>query len=669
MKKSIALLLFISLFLPYQLYAALSWRTAWNVLKNFKALEYEMLFESDRVFLDSSTKNIFDSSKKMQLYKWVREKVKEKRESLEKEQMKIINKIGNLKDSVKLLEKDIFNLKEETVKINNQIIEINKKHRITKKTIKFLREKIQNNKKVLYQYIIYLYKKGNFVFTDGKIDNLKTILFSWEDIANVLNDLHFKGLIEITAKRLIDNHRKYVNDLYVKQLALKKIESESKNLRKQLVIKKALVTQKKEFKEKLIVISQWKQKLYEKFIKEKRDTENSLKWKEFQERLKFKYAKKDLLVKEGCDYVDFSKVDPEEVKLSDKCRKLNSVIYIESKLRGFEVDEAGNKLKWPIAPSRGVSTFFHDPWYIRLFWEDHDALDIPASQWTDIKAPADWYVIFIRKPAIADYSFVALKHADGIVTVYGHLSAIDVKDMDFVKAGETFAKTWGAPWTPWAWVMTTWAHLHLEVWKDKKMRDPLEYLDTSVLPFGELPEKYFHKYKMDFKSRKWYEFKWKPKKWKKTQARVFKIVWESEIERQKNFLKKYAVWSFKEWALWVWEWIEADVDPTFLMCVWLAETSLGRKLKTPFNVWNVWNTDSGATRDFTSARQWVHAMTKTFNNRYLKTYDEIRMLSRYGNKDLPIYASSEVNWHKNIISCMSHIKWKFVPDDYNFRLR
>jgi len=48
---------------------AVSTKTNGRMLKNFKALEYEMLFESDRVFLDSSTKNIFESSKKMQLYK------------------------------------------------------------------------------------------------------------------------------------------------------------------------------------------------------------------------------------------------------------------------------------------------------------------------------------------------------------------------------------------------------------------------------------------------------------------------------------------------------------------------------------------------------------------------------------------------------------------------
>lgn len=64
-------------------------------------------------------------------------------------------------------------------------------------------------------------------------------------------------------------------------------------------------------------------------------------------------------------------------------------------------------------------------------------------------------------------------------------------------------------------------------------------------------------------------------------------------------------------------------------------------------------------------------MARTFNNKYLSQYSEIRLLSRYGNRDesKPIYASSPSNWHNNIVTCMTHIKGKFIPDDYNFRLK
>ncbi|MCD5380831.1 M23 family metallopeptidase, partial [Candidatus Gracilibacteria bacterium] len=421
----------------------------------------------------------------------------------------------------------------------------------------------------------------------------------------------------------------------------------------------------------LITISEGRQKVYEKFIEDKKEVEKKLRSKEFTERVKFQSAKKELLGQEGCNYVDFSVISPEAAGLTDKCTKLNSVIYIESQLRGFERDDAGNELRWPMVPTRGLSTFFHDAGYIKMFGEDHDAIDIPATQGTPIVAPADGYVIFVRKPATADYSFLALKHSDGLVTVYGHLSEISVKEMDLVKVGEEFAKSGGAPGTPGAGVMTTGAHLHFEVWKDKVMRDPLEFLDMSILSSNNIPKTSaaIRKYQLDFKANKGYEFKGKVTA--ERESRTFKITGDNEIERQKNFLTTYGVGEFRKWSYWVEEGIDTDIDPTFLMCVGLAETSLGKHLKTPYNIGNVGNTDSGATRDFASPRDGIHAMARTFNNKYLGNYNKISMLSRYGNLDdsKPIYASSPVNWHNNIVTCMSHIKGKFIPDDFNFRLK
>jgi len=104
------------------------------------------------------------------------------------------------------------------------------------------------------------------------------------------------------------------------------------------------------------------------------------------------------------------------------------------------------------------------------------------------------------------------------------------------------------------------------------------------------------------------------------------------------------------------------------MCIWLAESSLWRSLKTSYNVWNIWNVDSWWTWSFESPRDWIYWMWKTLNNRYLWGYNEIKDLSRYGNKTGAIYASSSDNWHNNIIKCMSFIKWRYIPDDYNFRL-
>jgi hypothetical protein len=36
--------------------------------------------------------------------------------------------------------------------------------------------------------------------------------------------------------------------------------------------------------------------------------------------------------------------------------------------------------------------------------------------------------------------------------------------------------------------------------------------------------------------------------------------------------------------MWVDESLDANIDPTFVMCIGLAETGLGKNMKTPYNV-------------------------------------------------------------------------------------
>lgn len=53
----------------------------------------------------------------------------------------------------------------------------------------------------------------------------------------------------------------------------------------------------------------------------------------------------------------------------------------------------------------------------------------------------DGYVYYILPPTKTGYSYLALKHRDGFVTVYGHLSEIDIKPYQFVKMGDVIAKS------------------------------------------------------------------------------------------------------------------------------------------------------------------------------------------------------------------------------------
>ena len=664
-KKNLYIIIFIFLAWFVVSSFALTEEQSWNVIKNFERVQFEMIFESDGIFLDEQDKEILSTSRKINIYSSIGAKVASKTEYLQQQNDKVVGRIESLEWAIESIDENIENIVKEVNRINTEVVETKKSIAANKTKINFLRNKIVENRKVLLEYMTHLYKKGWYIYDeDSSIDNLRAILLSWEDMSEVINDLHFKSLIQITGKSLIDKHRNFISELYIQKTSLEKEEVKLKQLRKSGVIEKKVLSDNKDFKKRLLEVTKWQEILYQKYIKENLEIQNNLKVKELQEKIKFNNAKQNLLEKYNCEFVDVVREKQKIETLSDQCLDLNKIVYAESRLTGF--GDTKNILSWPVSPFNGISAFYRDEWYAETFWADHNAIDVPLPQWSDIKAAADGYVVFIQPPVNNWYAYVALKHSWEVVTVYGHISEILVWENDFVKQWEVFAKSWWAYGTIGAWILSTWPHLHFEVFKDKIYEDPFKFLDISYLPFATVPEKYRFKFLSDFKERKWFAYDDIDQQEKS--GKSFKIEWATEVERQKYLLQTYATWDFKNWDIWVEEGIDAGIDPTFLMCVGLAESSLGRNLKTPYNVWNVWNTDSGSTYDFPNARSGIYWMWKTFNNKFLSGYSKIEQLSRYGNKTGTIYASSPDHWHNNIVKCMSHVKGEYVPDDYNFRI-
>lgn len=645
---------------------ALSSEQSGRIIENFKQQEQKMIFESDTLDLDKNDRNIFNNYKKLSLYSSLGDKISGKREYLELQNQKLEGRINSLQSALIDLESDISNLAGEIDLINDRVIETKRKIETNTQTIDLLKNKIEESSVILHEYIVYLYKKGRSVSSDNEIDNLKTIIVSGENIDDLMNDLYFKSIIQLTGQQLIVKHRDYISRLYIKQLELSEDEQELKALRKRGIIEKSVLDDKKAAKKRLLEATKGQEALYKKYIDEKLEKEKNIKVKELREQIKINNTKRKLLEKHDCNFIDLAAaVEADIIGLSDKCLGINKVIYAESRLTG--VDVGNNPFDWPVSPYLWISAFFDDAQYKEQFWTEHEAIDIIIPQGTDIRAPMDGYVLYIEPPVDAWYAYIALKHGDGLVSLYGHVHKSFVRQYDFVKAGDVFAQTGWEYGTLGAGLLSSWPHLHFVVYKDGRYVDPLTFLDLSYLSYNKLPEKYEFKFVSDFRVRKGYEFTWARQK---NRSGIFRIEGDTEVQRQKYLLDLYAVGVFQDWNIWVEEAISANIDPTFLMCVWLAETSLGKHLKTPFNVGNVGNTDSGSTYSFSNARQWVHWMTKTFNNRYLSQYTTIDQLSRYGNKDSskPIYASSDFNWHNNILKCMSHIKGHFLPDNTSFRL-
>lgn len=670
LKKIITFFTLILLILGfYQGVFALSNTEKWVILEKFKNKQEDLIFKNNIDINSLDALDLFKSNNKINIYENVLKSVWDEREKIEKDNLEIAKKIDDLQFQLKNLDKDIDSLNKETKKINSEIVKTSVEIKNKKNKIDDLKAEIEKNSEVLRKYISYVYKKWNLFLDKGKLDNLKAILLSWENLDSVINDIYFKELLSVAWRQLIQKHRKIIFNLYVETKKLETDSTNLKKLRKNFILKKKILSDKKDFKEKILSISKWKDKLYKKYIQEKIKVEKDLKLKAFSERIKFYNTSKKVLAKYGCIFVDVTKNTPEVRTLSKQCYDLNKIISLEARLEENRVKNESKKtfniFAWPVSPYNWISAYYHDVWYKKEFHSEHEWVDIIADQWTNIVAPADWYVISIKKPTDSSYAYIAIKHSNWYVTVYWHISESLVEKYDYISAWDIFAKTGGTFWTPWAWYVSTGPHLHFEILRDKIHVDPLKYMDLSYLNFKTLPEAYRLDFFIDYKQRTGSEYEKKEDfTWK-----VFSLDWNNEIERQKSLLQKYARSDFANWNMWVEESLRWNIDPTFMMCVWLAETWLWRNLKTSYNVWNVWNVDSGGTWTMNNPRSWVWWMWHTLNNKYLWNYTKISQLSWYGKEtpNSPIYASDPIHWHRNVTKCMSTIKWQYIPDDYNFR--
>lgn len=261
-----------------------------------------------------------------------------------------------------------------------------------------------------------------------------------------------------------------------------------------------------------------------------------------------------------------------------ECQRLQQFFVNEAELAKSEyAKDTENIFVWP-TDSRRVTAYFRDPDYYKLIGSHHDAIDIGTPQGSNVYAAADGYVYYILPPVSTGYSYLVIKHKNGLVTVYGHLSSIKVEPYQFVRQGDLIALSGGAPGTLGAGPATTGAHLHFEVWKNKQAVDPVRFIPLNDIDYKTIPAVYQTKFVNDLIE----------KTGSGTNVSDYKIRFtlkgDTEEERQKYMLKTYATPAFQDWEMWTDTALEANIDPSFLMCIGLSETTLGNYLKTPNNV-------------------------------------------------------------------------------------
>lgn len=140
------------------------------------------------------------------------------------------------------------------------------------------------------------------------------------------------------------------------------------------------------------------------------------------------------------------------------------------------VEDGGNtdmtSITWPLTGT--ITTTFHDPTYPFRYLFEHSGLDIAVPVGTPIKAAAPGVVAWARLGQQYG-NYVMIIHANGLATLYAHMSRIDVAQDQVVSRGQIIGLSGGAAGA-YGSGFSTGPHLHFEVREDGIPVDPYKYL-------------------------------------------------------------------------------------------------------------------------------------------------------------------------------------------------
>lgn len=501
------------------------------------------------------------------------------------------------------------------------------------KKLKDTRAWLESTKRLVEQFTNFLYKINNQIFFEDEVDEFK-LFMSTNNIPLTLSNEHLIKSILIQFNELMES----LDVDKDKQIKLIRTLNELK------------LRASKDVAEYQVILETLHQK------------KNYL--IEFM-----RLYKNDQLAEQNFNMVFNSRKDVHNAMLtminSITQKQYNNLTFdMEEKIKELEEVYTSNGEKTegihpiarPIYPINEIEMLFGDKDFEKEFWIPNWWLQIQSEQGTPIYASNDGIVYHMTDGWNIGINRALIVHRNWYISAYMFMNKSIIQKWDIIRRGQLIWYSWGEPGTKWAWFTSKWPNLTFFVFKDWVAIDPLKLLDLSVVVDKDIiPSNYSIKYLNDKYARKI------------DISSLQLMTWETLMERADMFLSIYGVWIYKELAFWEdavrWKNIDRDVA----ICIWFAESTLWRYLTTDNNIWNVWNNDRWDRVSMWSALAGARAIADTLNNQFLWHYHTIRQLSRYGNRDGMIYASSPINWQTNVTKCLSQIKGFYVPEDYPFR--
>lgn len=169
-----------------------------------------------------------------------------------------------------------------------------------------------------------------------------------------------------------------------------------------------------------------------------------------------------------------AQIEAVNVQLAAATKKVSDgVAAIDDAIKNFELADLP-LFSWPV---RGrITAGYLNEDYVRVFGFAHRAIDIAVPQGTPVHSVADGVVYAVKFKGDTSYAYILIAHANGISSLYGHVSQVFVKAGDRVRNGQAIGMSGGARGGVGSGIHTTGSHLHLEIMEYGKHVDPLTVL-------------------------------------------------------------------------------------------------------------------------------------------------------------------------------------------------
>lgn len=411
----------ILIFFGFSCLLILSAGFAFVLAANYDSPDYASIYSSNSTIIELNKKIETNKGKIENLQKAAKEygqKIEEYK-----------SRSATLKDQMGLLDNQIIKVQLDIETTQLQIDKTKLEIEAQNYQLDQEQKEIDAQKESLIEYVRQINKNDQKSYLEILIQN--------ESFSEFFNQLSYLETIQNDIKNSIDHLKLLKETIALQKAELEKSQADLEKLKEQLQGQEGKLQDEQQAKESVLLETRSSEIKFQQLLLQTKQQQNEI----------------------DSDILDLQK------QVKDKINKI----------RSESTSPKTTLVDWPLDPPHIITAYFHDPEYPFRYIFEHPAVDIRAKQGTQIKAPAPGYVARIVDAGYG-YSYIILIHDNGISTVYGHVSAIYVKEDSYVKTGDIIGLTGGMPGTRGAGNLSLGPHLHFEVRLNGIPVNPLEYL-------------------------------------------------------------------------------------------------------------------------------------------------------------------------------------------------